>query len=107
MPEELDSDRAEEACWGEVLLVQDGRGDAPLGGLVTTGSSSEELSSDAPRMNFRRSLASGPELSIGALVLEGFWLFGGKYGFLEFASGDACRASVSVLISSPQEALLV
>lgn len=39
---------------------------------MTRGSSSEELSSDAPRMNLRRSLASGPELSIGTLVLEGF-----------------------------------
>lgn len=102
MPEELDCDPVEEARWGEDLWLQDGSGDAPLGGLVTTGSSSEELSSDAPRMNFRRSLASGPELSIGALVLEGFCLFGGKYGFFEFASGDTCRA-----ISSPQEALLV
>lgn len=38
---------------------------APVGGLETKGSSSEELSSDAPRINLRRSLASGPELNLG------------------------------------------
>lgn len=95
MPEELGCGRAEDACWGEDLWLGVGGRDAPLGGLVTRGSSSEELSSDAPRMNLRRSLASGPELSIGAWVFEGFWVVGGKDGFSEFTSEDACRASVS------------
>lgn len=62
MVEERDCACVQVACWGESVLVR-GWG-APLGGLSAMGSSSEELSSDAPRMNLRRSLISGPELAM-------------------------------------------
>lgn len=108
MPEELDRGCVGDACWGQGLWLGLGGWAAPLGGLVVRGSSSEELSSDAPRMNLSRSLPSGPELSIGACVFKGFCGAGGKDDFSEFTSGDTCRASVSaVLTSRPPEALLV
>lgn len=69
MVEERDPACAQESCWREDIWLDVLSGGAPLGGLATTGSSSEELSSDAPRMNLRRSLASGPELSFGVHVL--------------------------------------
>ncbi len=99
MPEELDCGAAEDACWGGGLGVEVGGWGAPLGGLVTRGSSSEELSSDAPRMNLRRSLASGPELSIGTLGLDGFWVVVGTDGFPGFTSES------TALTSRPSEAL--
>lgn len=99
MPEVLDCGAAEEAGWWDALSLEVCGWDAPLGGLLTRGSSSEELSSDAPRMNLRRSLASGPELSIGTLVLEGFWVVVGKDGFSELTSEDACGASASAVLT--------
>lgn len=99
MPVELDCGTAEEACWGEDLTVELGGWDVPLGGLATRGSSSDELSSDAPRMNFRRSLASGPELNIGTLDLQGFWVASGTHGT------SVCGGSGStVWTSGPAEA---
>lgn len=45
----------------------------PVGGfMVKGGSSSDELSSDAPRMNLRQARrTSGPELNLGLVVLLG------------------------------------
>lgn len=107
MLEELGCGTAEDTCRGDDFGVEVGGWDAPLGGLVTRGSSSEELSSDAPRMNLRRSLASGPELSIGTLVLEGFWVIGGGGICSEFTSEEACWTSLSAVFTSrPAEAQL-
>lgn len=50
------------------------------------GSSSEELSSEAPRMNLRRSLISGPELAMCV--------------FEVLAAEGTCRASVSTVLTS-------
>lgn len=68
MVEELDPACAQESRWREDVWLDVRGWGAPLGGLATTASSSEELSSDAPRMNLRRSLAPGPELSFGGRV---------------------------------------
>lgn len=84
MVEEQDFACVQVVCWGESVLVR-GWG-APLGGLSAMGSSSEELSSDAPRMNLRRSLISGPELAMCV--------------FEVLAAEGTCRASVSTVLAS-------
>lgn len=112
MREELSCGTVEEACWGDDLVLFKDGWDAPLGGFVRRGSSSEELSSDAPSMNLRRSLASGPELSIGAIALERFWVVCGSDGFSEFTSEEACGGSEATVLtwrpadSSPPGGLL-
>lgn len=65
-------------------------------GLVTGVSSSEELSSEAPRMNLRRSLDSDPEPSLGAVGLEGF-----SIGCGELITGSVVLASAGGPASSP------
>lgn len=107
MLEELGCGRAQDARWGEDLWLEVPDWGVPQGGLETTSSSSEEQSSDAPRMNLRRSLTSGPELSIGAWVLEDVWVTDGKDDFSELTSEDVCRASVSDLTSRPPETMMV
>lgn len=87
--------RAQEACWGEVFWLEVRGWGGPLGGLETTGSSSEELSSDAPRMNLSRSLSSGPELSFGGRVLE------------DLTPEGACRASASTVLASKSPDVLL
>lgn len=95
MLEELVWGPAEDGCSGEGWEVELGGWGAPLGGLVTRGSSSEELSSDAPRMNLRRSLASGPELSIGTRLVRG------NESDSEFPSEDCERSERPRLTSRP------
>lgn len=68
---------------------------APFGGFATTVSSSDELSSDAPRINLRRSLVSGPESCIGVAVLRGFWVAHGSGGCSGFTLEEACGGSRS------------
>lgn len=93
---------------GEDLRVEVDVWDAPLGGLLTKGSSSEELSSDAPRMNLSRSLSSGLELSFGTLVLLGFLLAGGSIGSFESTiEEDGGDPELKVLMANPVETLSV
>lgn len=102
MREEMDC-----GWWGEALVMEIGGWDAPLGGLVASGSSSEELSSDAPRINLRRFLASGPDLNIGTLVLGGFWVVDGSGVCSEFALDEACWTSVCTVVTCvPAEEML-
>lgn len=87
MVEERDCACAQEACSSDFWMEVRGWG-APLGGLSSPCSSSEELSSDAPRMNLRRSLASGPGLGFGVCVLE------------DLTAEGTCRASASMVLTS-------
>lgn len=107
MLEELGCGRAQDARWGEDFWLEVPGWGVPQGGLETTSSSSEEQSSDAPRMNLRRSLASGPELSIGTWVLVDVWVTDGKDDFSELTSEDVCRAWEPDLTSRPPETMLV
>lgn len=87
------------AFWGNELGVKvDGRS-ALLWGFAARVSSSEELSSEAPRMNLRRSLASDLELSIGTLSLKIFWLLSGKGGSSVFSLDKVCLCSVSAVLT--------
>ena len=67
--------------------------DRPLGGFgLTTGdSSSEELSSEAPRMNLRRALPAASELNLGLLALLPAWVLADVSGW------DVCFRSGCIL----------